>query len=81
MQIGIPAEIIAGETRVAATPDTVKKYITAGYTVVVQAGAGVNASVPDASFSAVGASIVHDAAAAYASDIIQIGRASCRERV
>ena len=64
MQIGIPAEIIAGETRVAATPDTVKKYITAGYTVVVQAGAGVNASVPDASFSAVGASIVNDAVTA-----------------
>ena len=36
MQIGIPAEIIAGETRVAATPDTVKKYITAGYRAAVR---------------------------------------------
>ena len=81
MQIGIPAEIIAGETRVAATPDTVKKYIAAGYTVVVQAGAGVNASVPDASFSAVGASIVHDAAAAYASDIILKVQAPTAEEI
>ena len=30
MQIGIPAEIIAAETRVAATPETVKKFIAAG---------------------------------------------------
>ena len=81
MQIGIPAEIIAGETRVAATPDTVKKYITAGYTVVVQAGAGVNASVPDASFSAVGASIVHDAVTAYASDIILKVQAPTAEEI
>ena len=70
MQIGIPAEIIAGETRVAATPETVKKFIQAGHQVVVQTGAGVYASVPDASFSAAGASIVNDATAAYASDII-----------
>ena len=81
MQIGIPAEIIAGETRVAATPDTVKKYITAGYRVVVQAGAGVNASVPDASFSAVGASIVNDAVTAYASDIILKVQAPTAEEI
>ncbi|MCB1658535.1 MAG: NAD(P)(+) transhydrogenase (Re/Si-specific) subunit alpha, partial [Pseudomonadales bacterium] len=48
MQIGIPAEIIAGETRIAATPDTVKKLVAAGHKVVVQAGAGVKASLPDA---------------------------------
>jgi NAD/NADP transhydrogenase alpha subunit len=46
--------------------------------VVVQAGAGVNASVPDANFSAVGASIVNDAAAAYASDIILEGASTHR---
>ena len=36
MQIGIPAEILAGETRVAATPETVKKFAALGYKVVVQ---------------------------------------------
>lgn len=52
MQIGIPAEIVAGETQwVAATPETVKKLtIAAGNAVVVQAGAGVKASVPDADY-------------------------------
>ena len=70
MQIGIPAEIIAGETRVAATPETVKKFIAAGHSVVIQTGAGIQASVPDADFSAAGATIVNDAASAYASDVI-----------
>lgn len=80
MQIGIPAEIIAGETRIAATPDTVKKLVTAGHKVVVQAGAGVKASLPDANFSAVGASIV-DATTAYASDIILKVQAPTAEEI
>ena len=41
MQIGIPAETIAGETRVAATPETVKKLTASGHTVVIQRGAGL----------------------------------------
>ncbi|MGN5479957.1 hypothetical protein ACTMU2_33345 [Cupriavidus basilensis] len=41
MYIGIPQETRAGETRVAATPETVKKYVAQGHKVVVQAGAGV----------------------------------------
>ena len=41
MRIGIPAEIRTGETRVAATPETVKKLATGGkHALVVQAGAG-----------------------------------------
>ena len=45
MQIGIPAEVRPGETRVAATPETVKKLAASGHhKVVVQAGAGVGAS-------------------------------------
>ncbi|GAB7547858.1 Re/Si-specific NAD(P)(+) transhydrogenase subunit alpha [Cupriavidus sp. 8B] len=57
MLIGIPLESRAGETRVAATPETVKKYVAQGHQVTVQAGAGVRASVPDGAYEAVGARI------------------------
>jgi len=57
MQIGIPTETRAGEARVAATPETVKKYVAQGHQIVVQAGAGVRASQPDAAFEAAGARI------------------------
>lgn len=57
MRIGVPLETKAGEFRVAATPETVKKYIAAGHSVLVQANAGVNASVPDSAYEAVGATI------------------------
>ncbi len=62
MQIGIPAETRAGETRVAATPETVKKLIAGKHTVLVQSGAGVAASIPDADFVAAGAQIAASAA-------------------
>ncbi len=66
MQIGIPAEVRAGETRVAATPETVKKLSAAGHhKVLVQAGAGEKASVPDSEFVAAGASIVSSPADVY----------------
>ena len=59
MRIGIPAETRPGEFRVAATPETIKKMLAAGYhTVAVQAGAGVRASLPDEAFAAAGAIIV-----------------------
>ncbi len=72
MQIGIPAEVRAGETRVAATPETVKKLAATGHhKLLVQAGAGANASIPDAEFAAAGAVIVETAAALYQqSDIV-----------
>ena len=57
MHIGIPQETRAGEARVAATPETVKKYVAQGHQVTVQAGAGVRASIPDAAFEAAGARI------------------------
>jgi NAD/NADP transhydrogenase alpha subunit len=66
MQIGIPAEIRGGETRVAATPETVKKFTAKGLnTVLVQSGAGAGASIPDAAYQAEGASIVVSAAELY----------------
>jgi len=59
MNIGIPAETRAGETRVAATPETVKKLAAGGrHAILVQSGAGVAASVPDREFEAAGAKIV-----------------------
>ncbi len=69
MHIGVPAETVAGETRVAATPETVKKIIAQGHTVVVQAGAGVAASVTDAAYEAVGAQI-GDAASALGAELV-----------
>ncbi len=70
MQIGIPAETRSGETRVAATPETVKKLVAAGHAVLVQAGAGLAASMPDADYAAAGASIVGTAQEAYAAELI-----------
>ena len=69
LTMGIPAETTSGEARVAVTPETAKKLISQGHTVRVQAGAGVAASLPDASFEAVGAHIV-DAAGAWSSDVV-----------
>jgi proton-translocating NAD(P)+ transhydrogenase subunit alpha len=57
MRIGIPAETFAGETRVAATPETVKKMLAAGHQVLVQQGAGNGASIPDAEFQGAGATL------------------------
>ncbi len=69
MQIGVPAETRANEARVAATPETVKKYLAQGHRVGVQAGAGVPASFPDEAYVAAGAEIV-DAASAFAAELV-----------
>ena len=58
MRIGIPAETRAGETRVAATPETVKKMRASGHQVLVQQGAGAGACVPDAEYQTAGATLV-----------------------
>jgi NAD(P) transhydrogenase subunit alpha len=59
--IAVTKETRAGETRVAATPETVKKLAAAGFTVVVQAGAGIAASYPDADYEAAGAKLAKTA--------------------
>ncbi len=69
MLIGVPAETTVGETRVAVTPETAKKYVAQGHTVRVQSGAGVAASAPDAAYTAVGAEIT-DAAGALGCDLV-----------
>ena len=66
MKIGVPKETRAGETRVAATPETVKKLTQGGRnTVLVQAGAGEGASATDAQFAEAGATVVPTAADVY----------------
>ncbi|GKS70108.1 NAD(P) transhydrogenase subunit alpha [Nitrosomonas sp. PY1] len=72
MHIGIPAEIRGGETRVAATPETIKKFTAKGlYKVLVQTGAGINASITDSAYREAGATIVDDANQLYSqSDIV-----------
>ena len=57
MHIGVPLETQTGETRVAATPETIKKLIGQGHKVTVQSGAGINASVVDSAYEAAGATI------------------------
>jgi NAD(P) transhydrogenase subunit alpha len=59
--IAVTKETRANETRVAATPETVKKLGAAGFSVVVQAGAGTAASYPDADYEAAGAKLVKTA--------------------
>lgn len=69
MHIGVPLETQARETRVAATPETVKKLIGQGHRVTLQSGAGLLSSVPDSAYEAVGAAI-GDAAAALAAEVV-----------
>ena len=57
MLIGVPAETLPGETRVAVTPETVKKLKAAGHTLRIQSGAGVAASATDDALAAAGAEI------------------------
>ena len=66
MKIAILKERRADEKRCAATPDTVKKYIALGAEVSIESGAGDSAAVADESFTAAGARVVPDAAAAVA---------------
>jgi NAD(P) transhydrogenase subunit alpha len=66
MRLAVLKERRAGEARVAATPDTVKKLIGLGLSVAIEAGAGLSASISDDEFAAAGAQIEPDAAAALA---------------
>ena len=57
MKIAVPKETRAHETRVAAVPETVKKFIALGAEVTVQAGAGDGANIPDKAYEAAGAKV------------------------
>ena len=57
MRIAVLQERAAGESRVAATPETVRKFIALGATVAVERGAGEGASIPDSTFEEAGAEL------------------------
>ena len=61
MKIAVAAEIDAGEPRVAATPETVKKMLGLGAEVAVEPGAGTKSGIPDQDFMAAGATVTADA--------------------
>jgi NAD(P) transhydrogenase subunit alpha len=61
MKVAVAAEIDAGEPRVAATPETVKKMIGIGAEVAVEPGAGAKSGIHDADYSAAGASVNKEA--------------------
>ncbi|MEQ1590053.1 MAG: Re/Si-specific NAD(P)(+) transhydrogenase subunit alpha [Gallionella sp.] len=71
MQIGIPAEISAGEKRVATVPEVVEKLTKLGFKVAVESGAGEGANCSDDAYRAAGAEIMVGAAKLWAaSDIV-----------
>jgi len=70
VKIAVLKETAAGETRVAASPETVKKFIALGASVSVESGAGLLASVSDAEYEAMGASIGASPAVLKDADII-----------
>jgi len=61
MKIAIAAEIDQGEPRVAATPETIKKFIALGADVAVEPGAGIKSGIPDSDYAAAGATVAADA--------------------
>ena len=71
MKLAVPKEKRDGETRVAATPETVKKFKSLGLEVAIESGAGAGANFSDADYAAAGASVAPDAASALANaDIV-----------
>jgi NAD(P) transhydrogenase subunit alpha len=67
VKVFVPQETREGETRVAATPETVKRMVAAGLEVAVESGAGTSASLADGEYEAVGASLTTDRGAALSS--------------
>jgi NAD(P) transhydrogenase subunit alpha len=74
VKIAVLKESAPGETRVAATPETVKKFVGLGHTVTVQAGAGVAASAPDEQYKTAGAAISADGGVGSADLVLKVRR-------
>ncbi|MXO74498.1 NAD(P)(+) transhydrogenase (Re/Si-specific) subunit alpha [Altererythrobacter aerius] len=70
LRIAVLKEPAAGETRVALTPETAKKFISLGATVAVEAGAGLAASIPDAAYAEAGAEVGPAAQVLSGADIV-----------
>ena len=78
MRIAVAREVDPAEDRVAATPETVKKMQGLGAEVVVEPGAGTKSGIPDAEFTAAGAS-VRAGAAAGADIVLKVRRPAAAE--
>jgi NAD(P) transhydrogenase subunit alpha len=79
MRIGVAKETEARETRVAATPETVKKFVSLGAEVLVAKGAGLASGVTDADYSAAGAALVEPAEALGADVVLKVRRPNAAE--
>ncbi len=77
--IFIPREVEAGESRVAASPDTVKRLAGLGFDVVVEAGAGTASRIPDEEFAKAGATVGKAADAAKADIVLKVRRPNATE--
>ena len=69
MLIGVPTETASGERRVALVPEVVRKLAARGVEVIVQAGAGAAAVIPDALYEAAGAHLSADPAAVWSAPL------------
>ncbi len=81
VRVGVPKESAAGERRVAATPDSVKKLLGLGFTVTLERGAGASSGLEDAAFEAAGASLGDAADVWGKSDIVVKVRPPSHEEV
>jgi NAD(P) transhydrogenase subunit alpha len=70
LKIAVVKESVPGERRVAASPETVKKFIALGATLAVEAGAGAGASIADADYEAAGATVGSRSAVLADADIV-----------
>jgi len=80
MRLGIPVERREGETRVAATPETVKKLVAAKHEVLVQSGAGIKSSITDEAYVAAGARIASEAEIFATEGLLKVRAPSAEER-
>ncbi len=85
MRLAVLKETRQDETRVAATPETIKRLIALGLAVAVESGAGAGAAIPDRDFAEAGAEIAPDAAAALAGAgivfAVAMPEAAAREKI
>ena len=79
MRIAVARETEANEPRVAATPETVKKFKALGAEVVVARGAGIASGIPDAEYEAAGATLA-DQVGSDADMILKVRRPSAEPR-
>ena len=72
MKLFVPRETATGETRVAATPETVKQMVSAGIGVQIEAGAGAGANFADDTYAEAGAEVVSSPAWAEADVVLKV---------